>query len=229
MLVVGHAHEGDDRRRRPSLLYIGIGLAGLTAILFTFSTRVGIQMLEAATKGTAVFASFPLTATLLGLAALVVIGSVVNLTLKRMLPTETGGVIALVVLAIIYVLLPEQHLFLGGRNSWNSELNVAGAWWAVLLNLAVLLELVAVVLSGWLRHEHWRINLGAVFLFLFIAVKYFDWFFTFLDKSVFFIGAGLLLFALGFGLEHGRRRLLHQMAQPPATVIPSPIEGPPAV
>jgi len=61
---------------------------------------------------------------------------------------------------------------------------------------------------GYLKRENWLINLGAFFIFILIFVKYFDWFFAFLDKSIFFISAGILLFVVGWFMEKGRRYLL---------------------
>jgi len=46
-----------------------------------------------------------------------------------------------------------------------------------------------------------------------IFVKYFDWFFTFLDKSVFFISAGVLLFVVGWLMEKGRRYMLAEIEE----------------
>ena len=70
---------------------------------------------------------------------------------------------------------------------------------------------MGVIFVGYGRKEKWLINLGIFFLFIFILVKYFDWFFDFLDKSVFFIGAGVLLFAVGWFMGKGRRYMLSEM------------------
>ena len=67
---------------------------------------------------------------------------------------------------------------------------------------------------GYVKKEKWLINLGAAFLFMLIIVKYFDWFFTFLDKSIFFIGAGILLFIVGWLMEKGRRNILQNISTP---------------
>jgi uncharacterized membrane protein len=44
-------------------------------------------------------------------------------------------------------------------------------------------------------------------------VKYFDWFFKFMDKSVFFIVAGIMLFAIGWAMERGRRYLAQTISR----------------
>ena len=79
---------------------------------------------------------------------------------------------------------------------------------AIVFNLAAFAFPVGVVLSGLSRRDVTLINIGALLSFILIVVKYFDWFFTFMDKSVFFLSAGTLLFAVGWFLERGRRRLI---------------------
>ena len=39
-------------------------------------------------------------------------------------------------------------------------------------------------------------------------VDRFDWFFTFFDKSIFFISAGIILFIVGWFMEKGRKYML---------------------
>lgn len=127
-------------------------------------------------------------------------------------------ILAVVLLAIIFIviaLLPEQQLFIRqgmtiyyGTSFSGNELSASGILWAIIFNLAIFFELLGLIFSGYLRREKWLINLGVFFLFILILVKYFDWFFTFLDKSVFFIGAGILLFAVGWFMERGRRYMI---------------------
>jgi uncharacterized membrane protein len=87
-------------------------------------------------------------------------------------------------------------------------LNYFNIIWAVLFNLLVLIELLGLVLTGYLNQQLWRINLGVFLLFILMIVKYMDWFFTFLDKSLFFISAGLLFLVVGWLMERGRRYLI---------------------
>ena len=73
------------------------------------------------------------------------------------------------------------------------------------------LGMLGIILVGYLRKESWHVNMGVVLLFILILVKYFDWFYTFLDKSLFFIGAGILMFAVGWLMERARKRVLFSM------------------
>lgn len=123
---------------------------------------------------------------------------------------EALAIILLVVLFAVIPLLPSQRLFIqsGGGRSFQVDLTGAGVWWAILFNVLVFVQLLGLIFSGYARREGWLINVGALFLFLLIAVKYFDWFFAFLDKSVFFVGAGILLLAVGWLMEKGRRYVI---------------------
>ena len=107
-----------------------------------------------------------------------------------------------------YKFVFKQIIFIGSRSR---ELSASGVLWAIILNVLLFGEIMGVILAGYGRKEKWLINLGVFFLFIFILVKYFDWFFDFLDKSVFFIGAGILLFAVGWFMEKGRRYMLAEM------------------
>ena len=69
-------------------------------------------------------------------------------------------------------------------------------------------EIVGIIFLGYFNNKNFFINLGIVFMSILIFVKYFDWFFAFLDKSIFFIGAGTLLFVVGWFMEKGRRYML---------------------
>jgi uncharacterized membrane protein len=82
----------------------------------------------------------------------------------------------------------------------------------LIYNIAIFLELFGLIYLGYMRGETWLINFGALFLFLLIIAKYFDWFFTFLDKSIFFIGAGILFFVVGWIMERGRRYMISNIS-----------------
>ena len=130
-----------------------------------------------------------------------------------MSPYEFLAVLLLTLLFGVSALLPQQSMFLQAGSSYNfysggQELSSNGVLWAIIFNFAVFFELLGLIFSGYLRRETWLINLSAFFLFLLIIVKYFDWFFTFLDKSIFFISAGILLFVVGWFMERGRRYMI---------------------
>jgi len=218
---LGHLHEKEIKFKRFALVYLVLGIIAVTGALFFFSTKPGIGVIGEMTKGASFFGSWQLTLSLL-----VFLASLVGATLwaaaqKLISPFELLAVFALTCLFGITALLPEQTMFVKAGNSYFSyyggnELSSTGVLWALFYNIAIFLELLGLIFSGYTRRETWLINLGALFLFLLIIVKYFDWFFTFLDKSIFFIGAGILLFVVGWFMERGRRYMISNIkAQAP--------------
>lgn len=210
---LGHLHEKEIRFKRFALVYLMLGIIAVTGILFFFSTKPGIGLIGEMTQGASFFGSWQLTLSLL-----VFLISLVGVTLyaaaqKLLSPFELLAVFALTCLFGITALLPEQTMFVQGGGSdgfyyGDGPLSRSGVVWALIYNFAIFFELLGLIFSGYVRRETWLINLGALFLSLLIVVKYFDWFFTFLDKSIFFIGAGILLFGVGWFMERGRRYMI---------------------
>jgi len=210
--ALGHLHEKEIKFKRFALVFLVLGIIAITGALFFFSTKPGLGVLGGMTKGEPIFGSWQITLSLF-----IFIVSIVGVTLysagKRLIsPFELIAVFVFTALFGLIVLLPEQNMFVQSGSRYSiyrgGELSGSGVFWALIFNLAVFLELLGLIFSGYLRKEGWLINLGAFFLFLLIIVKYFDWFFTFLDKSIFFIGAGILLFVVGWFMEKGRRYIL---------------------
>ena len=133
---------------------------------------------------------------------------------KLISPFELMAALILAGLFSLTALLPEQKMFFQTGNFYSGGgLSETGVFWALIYNLAIFFELLGLLFSGYLRRETWLINLGALFLFLLIIVKYFDWFFTFFDKSIFFIGAGILLFVVGWFMEKGRKYMISNIKE----------------
>lgn len=209
---LGHLHEKQMKFKRFALVYLLLGIIAMTGALFFFSTKPGIGVIGEMTKGAPFFASWQLTLSLFVFLVALVGVTLYSAAQKLLSPFELLAVFALTVLFGITALLPEQTMFVQAARSYgfysDGELSGEGVLWAVVYNCAVFFELLGLIFSGYVRRETWLINLGAVFLFLLIIVKYFDWFFTFLDKSIFFIGAGILLFVVGWFMERGRRYII---------------------
>ena len=165
------------------------------------------------TIGTSFFGSWQITLSLgIFLAALAGVG-LYGVAKKLVSLFEFLAVLSFIFLFSVIALLGQQHFFLqmissSKFNSDSQELSSSGILWVSIFNVAVFFELLGLIFSGYSRRETWLVNVGAFFLFLLIIVKYFDWFFTFLDKSIFFIGTGILLFAVGWFMEKGRRLMV---------------------
>ncbi|WP_041313441.1 DUF2157 domain-containing protein [Heliomicrobium modesticaldum] len=67
---------------------------------------------------------------------------------------------------------------------------------------------IALIQSGSRLREEWQINSGTCFFLVCVIYAYGRYAWGILDKSLFFIGGGLILFALGYALERKRRQLL---------------------
>jgi hypothetical protein len=209
---LGHAHEREMKFKRFALVYLVLGIISITGTLFFLSTKPGLVVFGEMTRGASFLGSWQITFSLLAFLAFLTGTTLYSAGNKLMSPFEVVAVSLLALLFGVIALLPEQNLFLqpdhfyGFYEGW--ELSSSGVLWAIIFNAIIFFELLGVIFSGYLRRETWLINLGALFLFLLIIVKYFDWFFTFLDKSVFFIGAGILLFVVGWFMEKGRRYMI---------------------
>lgn len=206
--LLGHAHNQKKLVwKRFSMVYSVFGIFFLTTFLFIFSTKFGLNLLVSGTKGVSIFASWQIVVSLLLLLVSIITAVVYNFIWKLIFKWEILAVLIFTLLFVVILFLPEQIIFI----DYEFELSALGVLWAIIFNVLLFGEIIGLILAGYGRKEKWLINLGIFFLFIFILVKYFDWFFDFLDKSVFFIGAGILLFAVGWLMERGRRYMLSEM------------------
>ena len=225
LFSLGYSHRVWGKFKRFSMVYILMGLLPVTGMLFFLSNRLSINVFNTMTIGQNSFASVPLSFSLLifliTLSALVVYNFI-----KKVISVSEMTVFFLVAILFISLLFINGNLLeitngynglgigyygsgLGiGAYGYTSTLTPFGIFFISFFNLAIFFELLALILAGYHRHEIWMINLGAVLMSLLIFVKYFDWFFTFLDKSVFFIGAGILLLGVGWFMEKSRKRMV---------------------
>ncbi|HMP67264.1 MAG TPA: hypothetical protein PKA60_00755 [Candidatus Paceibacterota bacterium] len=215
--LFGRLHEAKSLFKRFSLVYLVFGILPITAVLLFFSSRPGIGTIGEMTQGDPIFSSWQVTVTIL-LLAIAFIGLLFYTKSKQLISnSEAVALVFLVVLLESKIFLPEQIVSIGASNELyfygQEQLSNLGVIWAIIYNFVIFFQLLGLILLGYVRRESWLINIGAVFLFILIFIKYFDWFFTFLDKSVFFIIAGVLLFGLGWFMERGRRYVVSNIEQ----------------
>ena len=208
------------RYARFNLTFQGIGLAGLCLYFFILSTNSGLQIID----GSRMLRSDPLNmyAYALGMVMLVYLATgfafykAVQKNVLNQIERVMYGV-ALVVPAFVGAwLLSGSALFTntyGVADSLTGSLTATGLGVAALLNLTLLGLLLGLIWLGYCTHREVCVNVGAGLVFLFILVKYFDWFFLYLDKSVFFLVAGALLVGLGWTMERGRRTVVRAMSE----------------
>lgn len=110
-------------------------------------------------------------------------------------------------LSLFFFFLPfmnfNKDLFAGGV-----ELTGPALLWSFVFNFLTFLLYLGTILFGYKLKSTGIINVGAIFLFLFIISKYFDWFYSSLDKGLFFILAGVILLVVGWAMEKGRQVLI---------------------
>jgi hypothetical protein len=76
-------------------------------------------------------------------------------------------------------------------------------------NSIFLIGVLWLLFSAYKLKEIWRLNLSILALFIFVLVRYFDWVEkTELDRSIFFLGLGIIFLITGYFLERVRRNIL---------------------
>ena len=80
-----------------------------------------------------------------------------------------------------------------------------------MINALFALAALGLMVSGYLQGREGRVNLALALIALFVISRYFEYSTTLFDRSLVFVGAGVILLAGGFLLERGRRRMLDAM------------------
>jgi len=102
---------------------------------------------------------------------------------------------ALVAAIVLFMLV---NLFVGGAS---------GGWMAIAFNLLFFAGLLWLIFAGMHTDDRFLVNLGFVFFGITLLSRYFDTFWTLLNRSFFFMVGGILLIAGGYFLERKRRSI----------------------
>ncbi|HEY3366039.1 MAG TPA: DUF2157 domain-containing protein [Symbiobacteriaceae bacterium] len=78
-------------------------------------------------------------------------------------------------------------------------------------NLLLFFGTVGLIALGVGRRSAWIVNLGLVIFIIHVLTRYFDFFFSAMSRSGFFMVGGILLLGGGWLLERNRRRWMQQM------------------
>jgi uncharacterized membrane protein len=78
----------------------------------------------------------------------------------------------------------------------------------IVVNLVVFAGLVWLIVAGYRQGDRFQVNAAFVGFALGMLALYFNHFWTLMDRSIFFMGGGALLFVGGYLLERQRRRLI---------------------
>jgi uncharacterized membrane protein len=193
-------------------IYLIISSVTILGLLTALSSSQGLEMLETSSKPGGDGGGMIAGALIAFLAAVFVLGSYYNLNKKNTSIYEISFFI-IVISAILAAGLASGPELVSGYGYSNREFSGTGIILAALFNLLAFAGFLGFIFTGYQRQDLRVINIGTFLLFLFIISKYFDWFFKFLDKSLFFIIAGVLMVGLGWFMEKGRRRLINTLPQ----------------
>lgn len=212
--ILGWLHS-KSKLKKFSSGYVLIGMIPISATLFLLSTQYGLIALNYLNKGVTFDVSWKLTTSYIVVGFSLVISTLYALKNKFIFTVEAITTITIAALFCWLLLFPPGKLFFDsdsflGLMGFLTEksLTETGIYVVAALNISIFFYLVVMIFSGYLRKEEWIINLGALLLFLLIIFKYFDWFFAFINKGVFFVISGLLFLAVGWFMERGRRYMI---------------------
>jgi uncharacterized membrane protein len=134
-----------------------------------------------------------------GLAVLVLLAALAGAVIRwRSVADRLAlGVVALVAVAVACAMVPEEH-----------------GWLALAaLNLVLVAALIGLIAEGYRRDDRFVVNLGFLAFAATILRLYFDTFWLLFDRSLFFMVGGLLVIALGWGLERKRRNMIGDLGE----------------
>jgi uncharacterized membrane protein len=181
----------DDEVFSGPMRCFGFVFAALGTFVFTFGAAVDELRgrPELGAVGTFGFAALAATA-LVGAAFLAMSGS------RTTALSQAAALAAIVVLPAAAVLVPE-----GGD----------AIVYPVLFNVLLAAIALGAVAVGYFEDEAWLVNSGIALVAIDVFARYVDVFWELLPRSLGFLGAGLVLLALAFGLERQRGRLVRRM------------------
>ncbi|HHX58179.1 MAG TPA: DUF2157 domain-containing protein [Candidatus Moranbacteria bacterium] len=187
--------------------------------ILVLSTESGVMAIESLMEGDSIFNSWKLMIVLTGLLFAVVGLSVYSLSKKLIVLVEVALLIVFSFLLFFLGLLPELEFFKSNYDSVTASykaglsLSAAGIAFLVLTNIILFSIFLGAVFIGYKQKNQTLVNIGLSLIFVFAVIKYFNFFFSFLDKSIFFTTAGILFMVFGWAMEVGRRKILNEIKQ----------------
>ncbi|RJQ32666.1 hypothetical protein C4572_00750 [Candidatus Parcubacteria bacterium] len=200
--VTGKIHKIEERHKKSAAVYSVFSVIFVTAGLFLASTEFGLEIFQQATEGNFFLASWQFILTFAFVFLALIIGLIAGWLKKTLVFWEIAAILGYATIFALILFLSDVK---GQEGEFGLDINM---FWAGFFNIFLLGHLILMLLAGHFRREEWLINLASFSLFAFIFIKYFDWFFDFIDKSIFFISAGILLLVLGWLMEKGRRYMI---------------------
>jgi uncharacterized membrane protein len=214
LIVFGAGHRLLSKYRHFEGVYVGPALTFVLILLTVISSSNAIMELwDGYGENASILASWSVTFTYFLLIAIVA-GLLFVLTRLRgglsrieLIWLAVLGVVSLVVGTLAIAAVDPETM---GRFVSNdtSKFTVHGIVWALVLNVIAFATMIWVAIVGYQRHDRWRVTTAAVAICIWVLARYFDWIFTYLDKSVGFITLGAILLGVGYGLERSRKKII---------------------
>ena len=205
---------------RLSIALRALGLLFAVGFLFFISSKMGLQFFEDGLRGDFIFRSWQITISYLLVAFALVLSLIYGYSTKVLRWYETLIASALGIFFALILFVPEHSLFVADYYyNYNQVLSAEGMLWAAVWNALLLFVLLGAIFTGYLKREKWLINLSIFLTFVFVIIKYFDFFTSFIDKSIILIVSGVLFLLLGWLMEWGRRMLISKLKSPEGSKI----------
>ena len=125
---------------------------------------------------------------------------------------ERFGIFFFVSIALLLFVFPPQTLNFGFLNFIQTfiqtvlpGMSLMRLFYALLLNGLFVFSILQLLFVGYVHEDIVFINSGLFWSFLFILVRYFDFFWNLFDRSLFFLVGGILFIGLGIMMERKRR------------------------
>jgi hypothetical protein len=207
--------QSRNKRYYTVLTLIGVlGLGILSFVLGAFSSR---NIWETITNNTTI-AIWNNPKTLIILLGIIVVFGISSISAWKHIKSHwyqgigiligLAGSLCIVFLPIVPVLYdPNQPYIYDANMLANKNREILPH--IISLNSIFLIGVLWLLYSAYKLKEIWRLNLSILALLGFILVRYFDWVEkTELDRSIFFLGLGIVFLITGYFLERVRRNVL---------------------
>ncbi len=197
---IGGLHYFSDKFKKVARIYrlFGIQFSMLVLFLLSFRYYSGDYDGYSFRGDNLPSETFTITLTLLAIMAIItfIINVKYNPSKSRAPGIEYFTALILTVLALIFFNFPADN-------------NI----YVILFNLVLAGIIFLLLQQGYFRQDMAIVNTGIFFFVIFVLAKYFDFFWTLLDRSLFFVIGGAILLIGGIFLEGKRREIKARFTQ----------------
>jgi len=92
-------------------------------------------------------------------------------------------------------------------------ITISGAHPTFIVNLILFAAIIGIIVMGFFKAEASFINIGLTAFIINLITRYIEYGSSMMDRSLFFIGGGIILLAGGYLLERLRRKLMEKVKQ----------------